>query len=235
MRSITESLSLRQGKLSAGNGSVNMKSIKPRFIVIEGVDGAGKTTQIKKLAQTLLSRGDKVYMTSEPTCKAPHAPTAVGDIIGKVLLGEIPMPASGMAALFLADRVLHNTDPSIGIKAALGRGEWVICDRYYYSSFAYQGKDTDLDWVIRQNLDCPDILAPDLCIFLDLEPEVAKRRRDTRAAAVEIFERPEVKASSIRDTFFAVFEKLSDNIKVINADGTVDEVAQRIMDAVNMI
>ena len=210
-----------------------MSNNKPKFIVIEGVDGAGKTTQINKLRENLTALGHKIYMTSEPTCKAAHhAPTAVGSIIGDVLLGRIEMTPSGMAALFLADRILHNTDKKIGIKAALERGEWVICDRYYYSSFAYQGKDTDIDWVIRQNLDCPDILTPDICIFLDLAPEIAKTRRDERAAAEEIFERPEVKASSIRDTFLSVFKKLDDNIKIINADGSIDEVAERILAAV---
>jgi dTMP kinase len=153
-------------------------------------------------------------------------------MIGDVLLGKIEMTPSGMAALFLADRILHNTDPDIGIKSALERGEWVICDRYYYSSFAYQGKDTDLDWVIRQNLDCPDILKPDVCIFLDLALDVARSRRDARETAQEIFERPEVKTSSIRDTFLAVFGKLDDNIKIIDADGTIDEVAERILHAV---
>ena len=120
----------------------------------------------------------------------------------------------------------------IGIKAALERGEWVICDRYYYSSFAYQGKDTDIDWVIRQNLDCPDILTPDICIFLDLAPEIARTRRVERAAAEEIFERPDVKASLIRNTFLSVFKKLDDNIKIINADGTIEEVAERILTSV---
>ena len=205
---------------------------KPKFIVIEGVDGAGKTTQIKKLAENLTARGKRVYITSEPTCKAPHEPTAVGSIIGDVLLGKINMTPSGMAALFLADRILHNTDERVGIKAALERGEWVICDRYYYSSFAYQGKDTDIDWVIRQNLDCPDILRPDVCIFLDLAPEIARARRDERETAQEIFERPEVKTSSIRDTFLSVFKKIDDNIKIIDADGTIDEVAARILKAV---
>ena len=205
---------------------------KPKFIVIEGVDGAGKTTQIKKLAENLTARGKRVYITSEPTCKAPHEPTAVGSIIGDVLLGKINMTPSGMAALFLADRILHNTDERVGIKAALERGEWVICDRYYYSSFAYQGKDTDIDWVIRQNLDCPDILRPDVCIFLDLAPEIARARRDERETAQEIFERPEVKTSSIRDTFLSVFDRLDDNVKLINADGTIEEVAERILAAV---
>ena len=208
-----------------------------KFIVIEGVDGAGKTTQIRKLAEALASQGKKVYLTCEPTCKSPlHAPSAVGALIGDVLLGKCEMTPSAMAALFLTDRILHNTDPVIGIEAALERGEYVICDRYYYSSFAYQGKDTDLEWVIRQNIDCPDIRTPDMCIFLDLDPEKAQERRDIRAQAQEIFERPEVRTSSIRDTFFSVFSMLpDDNIRVISADGSIDTVAARILDAVSEI
>lgn len=207
-----------------------------KFIVIEGVDGAGKTTQITKIKERLEGLGKKVFVTCEPTCKSKtHRPTSVGSMIGDVLLGKCEMTPTAFAALFLCDRILHNTDPEIGIRAALRRGEYVICDRYYYSSFAYQGKDTDLDWVISQNLGCPDIKRPDICIFLDLSPEAAKLRRDTRAEAVEIFERPEVKASSIRDTFHLVFSKLDDNIRVIDAYGTVDEVTDRIMDQITAI
>ncbi len=208
-----------------------------KLIVIEGVDGAGKTTQIKKLSENLEKDGKRVFVTSEPTCKATeHGPSKVGALIGEVLLGKVEMSASGMAALFLCDRVLHNTDPVFGIKTVLERGINVICDRYYYSSCAYQGLDSDLDWVIAQNISCPDITRPDICIFLDLDPETAAKRRETRGEAVEIFERPEVKTSSVREKFLRVFEKLpEDNIVTVSADGTVDEVAERVLRAVRTL
>lgn len=208
-----------------------------KFIVIEGVDGAGKTTQIHRLAEHLRSLGKDVFVTSEPTCKAQeHRPSAVGHIISDVLLGRCEMTASGMAALFLCDRVLHNTDPEIGIKKKLEDGAYVICDRYYYSTFAYQGRETDIEWVIRQNLDCPDIERPDVCIFLDLAPDVAGRRRETRGEEIEIFERPEVKTSSVREKFLSAFALLPDeNIITVNADGSIDEVAARIVEALSDI
>ena len=213
-----------------------MKDQLGRFIVIEGVDGAGKTTQITKIKERLEGEGKRVYITCEPTCKSKtHRPTAVGGMIGDVLLGKCEMAPSAFAALFLCDRILHNTDPEIGIKAALLRGEYVICDRYYYSSFAYQGKDTDIDWVISQNLGCPDIQRPDICIFLDLTPEAATKRREGRAEAVEIFEGSDAVTNSIRDTFHMVFGMLDDNIRIIDADGTPDEVTDRIMDAIKEI
>jgi len=214
-----------------------MSEKKGKLIVIEGVDGAGKTTQIQRLADNLTADGYEVFVTSEPTCKAVnHAPTAVGGIISDVLKGKIEMSASSMAALFLADRVLHNTDGEFGIKSLISRGVCVICDRYYYSSCAYQGLDSDLDWVIGQNINCPDIIRPDVCVFLDLDPETASMRRQTRGEEIEIFERPEVKTSTVRDKFLRVFEKLSDdNIKHVDADGTIDEVALRVLSAVRSV
>ena len=214
-----------------------MSEKKGKLIVIEGVDGAGKTTQIQRLAENLSAEGCEVFVTSEPTCKAAHhAPTVVGTIIADVLLGKIEMSASSMAALFLADRVLHNTDRDFGIKAMIERGAYVICDRYYYSSCAYQGLDSDLDWVIEQNVNCPDIIRPDVCVFLDLDPETASLRRQTRGEEIEIFERPEVKTSTVREKFLKVFERLpNDNIKRVDADGTIDEVAERVLDVVRTV
>ncbi len=207
---------------------------KGKFIVIEGVDGAGKTTQIRLLAENLKRAGEDVFVTSEPTCKATgHAPTAVGALISDVLLGKVFMTPSAMASLFLCDRVLHNTDAGFGIKKLLDAGVTVICDRYYYSSCAYQGLESDLDWVISQNINCPDIVRPDICVFLDLDPDLCAARREARGEAVEIFERPEANTSSVREKFFCVFEKLKDdNIVCISADGTKEEVARRVLLAV---
>ena len=207
---------------------------KGKLIVIEGVDGAGKTTQIKALADNLTRLGKQVFITSEPTCKATeHAPTAVGALISDVLLGKVDMTPSGMAALFLTDRVLHNTDSTFGIKKKIDEGYTVICDRYYYSSCAYQGLDSDLGWVIDQNISCPDITRPDICIFLDLDPEIASKRQQTRGEAIEIFEGEGTKTSSVREKFLEVFARLpEDNIVTVSADGSIDEVAERVLSAV---
>ena len=200
-----------------------------RFIVFEGIDGAGKSTQIEKLRQKLVSEGRKVFITAEPTA------SVTGGILRDALSGNYKRSASELAAMFLSDRVFHNVNESVGINQALEKGFDVISDRYYYSSFAYQGLDSDIDWVIDMNLNCPDIRKPDLCIFLDLDAEKSKSRIDTNRATVEIFEKEEI-LNKIRGKFFDVFRRLSDeNIAVIDASGTVDEVAEKISAVVDAL
>jgi dTMP kinase len=200
-----------------------------RFIVFEGIDGAGKSTQIEKLRQKLVSEGRKVFITAEPTA------SVTGGILRDALSGNYKRSASELAAMFLSDRVFHNVNESVGINQALEKGFDVISDRYYYSSFAYQGLDSDIDWVIDMNLNCPDIRKPDLCIFLDLDAEKSKSRIDTNRATVEIFEKEEI-LNKIRGKFFDVFRRLPDeNIAVIDASGTVDEVAEKISAVVDAL
>lgn len=203
--------------------------MKGRFIVFEGIDGAGKSTQMEKLRQKLVSEGRKVFITAEPT------QSVTGGILRDALSGNYRRTASELAAMFLSDRVFHNVNESVGINQALEKGFDVISDRYYYSSFAYQGLDSDIDWVIDMNLNCPDIRRPDLCIFLDLDAEKSKSRIDTNRATVEIFEQAEI-LDKIRNKFFDVFARLKDeNIEIIDASGTVDEVAEKIASVVDKL
>lgn len=200
--------------------------MKGRFIVFEGIDGAGKSTQISLLREKLISEGRKVFLTAEPT------QSVTGGILRDALSGNYERSASELASMFLADRVFHNVNPKCGIKQALEQGFDVISDRYYYSSFAYQGLDSDIDWVMDMNLNCPDILKPDLCIFLDLDADKSKSRIDTNRATVEIFEKTEL-LNKIRSKFFDIFDRLSgENVKIIDASGTVEEVFAKICAAV---
>ena len=203
--------------------------MKGRFIVFEGIDGAGKSTQIEKLRQKLIGEGRKVFITAEPT------QSVTGGILRDALSGNYKRSASELAAMFLSDRVFHNVNENIGINQALEKGFDVISDRYYYSSFAYQGLESDIDWVINMNLNCPDIRRPDLCIFLDLDAEKSKSRIDSNRATVEIFEKEEI-LSKIRNKFFDVFKRLpEENIHIVDASGSVDEVAQKISKVVDKL
>ena len=197
-----------------------------KFIVFEGLDGTGKTTQIRRLAQTLESRGETVFVTAEPT----DFPS--GKLIRRVLSGEVPSTPWSTAALFLADRIRHCADPEEGIAAHLARGETVITDRYYFSTFAYQGFETDLDWTMRMHYDCPLLLHPDLVLFLTMPPEKCMERITVGrpAEAIEIYENTAA-LTKISAQFDRVFDRLRDreNIVRIDADGTVDEVAARII------
>lgn len=202
---------------------------RSKFIVFEGLDGTGKTTQLRLLAELLRNRGETVHTDAEPT-KGP-----AGLLLRKMLAGETPADEWANAALFFADRVHHNTDPENGIKARLARGETVLSDRYYYSTFAYQGVNTDLDWVMSMHYGCPQIAQPDLVLFLTMPPEkcVARIKARRGRRPLEIYETQE-QLAKIAARFQRVFERIADreNVVFIDADGSVDEVGARVFNAV---
>ena len=139
-----------------------------------------------------------------------------------------------LSALFLADRIFHNTNPVNGIRQFLDKGIDVVCDRYYYSSFAYQGIDADLQWVMDMNLHCREILKPDLCIFLDIDSQASDERISKNRLEREIYETLSVQ-EKIRNRFFEVFALLGDSetIKIVDASRTVSEVSADIMKIYN--
>ena len=198
-----------------------------RFIVFEGIDGAGKTTHIALLADWLRAQGRRVVTTAEPTGGES------GRMLRRALSGAVPSTPCELAALFVLDRIRHNTDPADGVEAHLSAGEDVICDRYYYSTLAYQGSETDPDWVARMNLDCPQICRPDLCIFLDLTPEESLARIEARGEAKEIYETRE-KLAAVRAKFMQTFDRLRerDRIVTVSAAGSIEETQAAIREAV---
>lgn len=198
-----------------------------KFIVIEGLDGSGKGTQITLLENKLREKGISLHRTCEPT---EHA---TGGLIRDALCGMTKRTPCELASLFLADRISHCSNPVSGIKKLIENGVTVICDRYYYSSFAYQGMDTDLKWVMDQNLNCPDILQPDLCIFLDVLPAECDARIEKGRAQREIYESGVETITRIRDKYVEVFSLLEGhNIAIINASRTPEEVASDVFEAV---
>ncbi len=194
------------------------------FIVIEGLDGSGKTTQTNILSQRLKSAGKDVVVQAEPT------PGQFGRLCREALGGRLELTKSQLALLFTLDRIDHNKDPDNGIDALLAAGKTVICDRYYYSTLAYQGVDVGMDWLKNVNLGCADIRRPDLVIFLDLEPEKSLERITSNrdASEIEIYENFDY-LKKIRERFREVLSTLEgENIRVISADAPVDVVAERI-------
>ncbi len=202
--------------------------MKNRFIVVEGLDGSGKSTQIKMLKEYLESKGEKVYMTAEPS------EGRIGKTLREMLSEDIPTDMYFQAGMFLADRIDHCTNPENGIKKMLEEGYTVISDRYYYSTFAYQGTKSDMDYIMKINLDCPAILRPDVCIFLDLNPEICKGRIDTNRGKTEMYEKNIEVMKSIRKNFLDVLNSLNDreNIKIINAEGSIEDIQKAIREAV---
>ena len=203
-------------------------SAKGIFIVFEGIDGAGKTTQVDLLAQNLASLGREVSLSAEPTT------LATGKAIRRALSGEEKKSECEMAAMFVLDRIAHNINSEIGIRALTERGIDVISDRYYYSSLAYQGTATDYEWVKAMNINSPEIRRPDLCIYLDLLPEQSLERISRGRESLEIYENIE-KLTAVRAKFLSVVEDLrrdGESIYVVNAARAAEDIAKEIFEIV---
>jgi len=139
------------------------------FIVIEGIDGSGKSEQFQRLTKRLKRRGYNLVATREPTKVYP-----VGRLIERVLREEEQVSEEALALLFAADRADHTERR---IKPALEEGAVVVSDRYVHSSLAYQSrgmaKELDLGWIRMINRHA---LEPDAVVFLDVSPEVGQAR-----------------------------------------------------------
>ena len=201
-----------------------------RFIVFEGIDGAGKTTQVGILAERLREMGKRVVITAEPTTLPS------GKALREVLGGRVKKSDCEIAAMFTLDRIAHNVDAEGGIEKLVSEGAYVICDRYYYSSLAYQGSLVDYGWVKSLNTECPEIRHPDLCVFLDLTPAESMRRISAGRESTEIYENDET-LTRVRGAFMRVIDDMSavDNIVVVNAATDISSISEKIFEQVEKI
>ncbi|MFB1482185.1 dTMP kinase [Corallococcus sp. RDP092CA] len=157
-----------------------------RFIVLEGLDGAGTTTQTERLASALRAEGRAVVTTREPS----DGP--VGTMLRQALTGRLglphgrgPLAQETLALLFAADRTDHL---HARVLPALEQGQVVLCDRYVLSSLAYQGASLPMAWVDTVNAHA---VSPDLTLFVGVDPKVAANRRAVRGGPAELFEADE--------------------------------------------
>ncbi len=193
------------------------------FIAFEGIDGSGKSSQAKLLATKLESMGHKVYLTMEPTdCH-------IGSLLLKILRHHIKADHNTIALLFAADRIEHLLDKQNGIMKKLSEGFTVITDRYYFSSYAYNGTHTDMDWVIEINKMSAQIRRPDINIFIDVPPEVCMERINTNRATTELFENLD-NLRNVREKFLEAFTKLKheENIFITDGNRSVEVIADDI-------
>jgi dTMP kinase len=185
---------------------------KNLFIAFEGIDGSGKSTQVKLLKAKLEEAGLKVYTTAEPT-ESP-----VGKIIRDIFTHKMEADHRVIAGLFVADRLDHLLNKTNGIIKMLEEGYTVITDRYYFSSYAYQSTHMDLDWVIRANSLSADLLRPDVNIFIDITPEQSIERIKKGRDSVELYETLE-NLQNVREKYFEVMELLQSEEKVFLTNG----------------
>jgi dTMP kinase len=154
------------------------KMILERFVVLEGIDGAGTTTQLNRLREAFGRMGRPVWTTCEPTSRPE------GILIRRILGGELPAHAGTVAHLFAADRHEHIYG-SGGILEHLESGEIVISDRYIMSSLAYQGANCGFDLPAMLNSRFP---MPGLTLFFDVDPSLSMARLASRNH-LEIYEK----------------------------------------------
>jgi dTMP kinase len=162
------------------------------FIVIEGLDGSGKTTQATLLAKKF-SKNHDVVLTAEPSRGK------IGTFIREGCLYEDKrLPIEAEALLFAADRIEHMQNE---VKSALDEGKLVICDRYIYSSLAYQGSaGLSLDWIKTINA---RTLQPDFSIFIDVPPERVLKRLKRKRSVMETLETQR----KVREVYLKFVEK----------------------------
>ncbi|MFW6250911.1 MAG: dTMP kinase [Alkalispirochaetaceae bacterium] len=155
-----------------------MSELIDRFVVIEGLDGAGTTTQAKALAEAL-GETERVYLTCEPT------EGEIGRLIRRILHGEVPAEPRTVAHLYAADRTEHLYHGPDSVTARLEAEYLVICDRYLFSSLAYQSVHCGFDFVYRLNEPFP---LPRYLFYLDIDPDLGEQRLSSREKR-DIYER----------------------------------------------
>lgn len=183
-----------------------------RFIVIEGIDGAGTSTQRQLLCQALRVNGRKILDTWEPS-EGP-----VGQLIRNALKGTVTLTPATVAYLFAADRHEHLDGPG-GIRQSLALDEWVVCDRYILSSLAYQGLliGDEAVWQLNQNFPLPEYL-----IFVDVDTETSTERRHKRGGIEEIYDQESFQAK-VRSAYHRHIDQLRlqrPELKIKRFDGS---------------
>lgn len=192
-----------------------------KFITLEGIDGAGKSSHLDFLCERVRARGKDVKLTREP------GGTPVGERLREVVLHQ-PMTPLAEAMVMFAARSVHI---SALIEPALASGTWVVCDRFSDSSYAYQcgGRSLDRGAVLSlENLVHPN-LQPDATFLFDLDPEVACERQRARSRTPDTFEREQADFfARVRDAYLERAHQHAYRFHVIDASGSLEEVRERL-------
>lgn len=193
-----------------------------RLITFEGGEGTGKSTQVRLFADALAAAGYRVRLVREP------GGTAIGEAIRDILLDAANRELDSRAELLLYEAARAQLVHEV-LAPALAAGELVVCDRFFDSTTAYQGHGRDLpvDLIDDLNLFATAGLEPDLTILLDIDP-VRGIERATRVATDRLEAEDLAFHQRVRDGFLAVARRHPGRFAVIDASGTVDDVAAAV-------
>jgi dTMP kinase len=193
-----------------------------KFIVFEGLDGSGQSTQARLLAEYLQNKGREVVLGKEPT-----KDSEAGREIIEVLTHRKSMPSEKLQELFVADRKAHL---EAGILPALARDAIVLEDRYAMSTFAFGSVDCDLEWLIGLN---KDFLWPDATFILKVHPEVSLERIAARGKPAELFEKKE-KLEKVSATYDILAQRFP-NCFVLDGERSIEEVHAQVLQHIQKI
>jgi len=192
-----------------------------KYVALEGVDGSGKSTVGRALLEALDRRGTEAILVREP------GGTAVGEAVRSLLLDSEKLDDWAEVFLFAAQRAELAREV---VLPALDSGTWVVSDRSYYSSIAYQGRARGLgeDKVRMINETGLDGVLPDFVFVLDVDPDVGLSRQDSPdrigAEGIEF-------QAAVRDAYLEL-AKSDDKVKVLDGGLTVEEMISRILEVV---
>ena len=196
--------------------------ILKNFVVFEGIDGAGTSTQIKKLVE---KEPEKFIATAEPTTGE------TGKFLRRMLSGEFHVDEKTNAYLFAADRCEHIFGKG-GVKELCESGKIVVSDRYFFSSLAYQSVSCGLDLPMLLNSPFP---LPEYLFFFEINPEISLGRVNSRNGQKEIYENLEAqkKIAALYEQVISMYENdpsKRGEMKIIRIDATqsIEEIANQI-------
>lgn len=198
------------------------------FITFEGPEGCGKSTQLRLLASWLLARGVEPIVTREP------GGTRIGEQVRALLHNpdHTEMTAETEILLYSAARAQHVAQV---IRPALEAGKIVLCDRFYDSTFAYQGHGRGLSMEALRQITtfATRGLAPDLSLYLDVPPEVGLRRRETGGEEMNRLDRETLAFHQrVREGYLALLKEEPSRWRTIDATGSIDEVQTAVRSVV---
>ena len=203
--------------------------MKGKFITFEGADGGGKSTQVQMAAAWLREQGYEVVTTREP------GGTVLAEKVRELVLDpNLPLNSTSQSLLYLAARSEHVEKV---IRPALETGKIVLCDRFSDSTLVYQGLSLGkelAELTVMQQL-CSFATAglePDLTIVLDGRPEVLAKRRELRGVTDRYEQQGLDFQHKLRDGFLTLAKAEPERIKVLNAEGSMEEVAAAVQKAI---
>lgn len=194
-----------------------------KFIVLEGIDGAGKSTQGAALAKYFREQKIKSYFTSEPT------DSPVGVLIRKHLVKKWRISPDCLELLFAADRANH-LDQEITPK--LKKNFAVVCDRYLFSSLAYGSFNLDFDWILELN---KNFILPDLVLYLEVAPRAGVKRIKNEGRSADLYEKTG-KLDRVAKNYVKMFKNFPFGdmaVEFIDANGAAKKITENIIKSIN--